>query len=467
MYPAVGSDLSRKNKVYRASLIEFNSICITNGFLRIQSFVDGSDDRPVTEHSPVLLQVAQLSIQMALIRLWNSIGIVPDVVIGHSLSEYAALCASGVLSAADAIYLVGSRAKLMEMNCTIGTHAMLAIQGEDSSSDQMNLQQSDLACINSAKEFVLSAPTTEVETLKHRFESLGYRATSLAVPYAFHSLQVDAILAPFREICSKVTFRKLKSEILSATLGRPLGDSSIDPEYLCRHARQTVNFYGALCDAKSNGIITSDSVFLEIGPSPVCNSFVNPLSAPQSLPGTNAVPLQHSQVPEFILTTSVHRVVKEEFGDVDNIVNAETDLSLSAIRHLLKGHVVSHVALCPSSLHGDIGITLGAYIHNSMSPHPTTDSTPIMNVRDMAVQKTLISRGLTPHIININAKASSSRQSIQIEISSQEGQHASFVVEFCKESEYVNDWKRTGLLVESRMQALREQSQGHEVHFLH
>lgn len=198
MYPFVGSDLFRTNKVYRASLIEFNSICITYGFPSIQNFVNGSDDRPVTEHSPVLLQVAQLSIQMALIRLWSSLGIVPDVVIGHSLGEYAALFASGVISAADAIYLVGSRAKLMEINCTIGTHAMLAIQGEYSSPDQMNLHQSDLACINSAKEFVLSAPTTEVETLKHRFESLCYRATSLTVPYAFHSSQVDAILAPFR-----------------------------------------------------------------------------------------------------------------------------------------------------------------------------------------------------------------------------------------------------------------------------
>lgn len=182
--------------------------------------------------------------------------------------------------------------------------------------------------------------------------------------------------------------------------------------------------------------------------------------------GTKAVPLQHSKVPEFIPTTSVHRMVKEKFGGDDNIVNAETDLSLSAIRHLLKGHVVNDVALCPSSLYGDIGITLGAYMHSRMNPDLTTDSTPVMNVRDMAVQKTLILRGLTPHIININAKANSSRRTIQIEISSQEGQHASFVVEFCKESEFVDDWKRTSFLVESRMQALREQIPGHEVHIL-
>jgi iterative type I PKS product template protein len=534
MYPAAGSDLFRMNKVYRSSLIEFNSICISYGFPKIQAVVDGSDDRSLLEHSPVLLQVAQVSIQMALIRLWNALGVIPDVVIGHSLGEYAALFASGVLSAADTIYLVGSRARLMEMNCTVGTHTMLAIQGGDLSSDLTNSHKSRLACINSGKEFVLSVLAADVETFKRQFEGLGYTVTPLAVPYAFHSSQVDAILAPFRDLCSRVTFRKPKCEILSPTLGRSLGKSVIGPDYLCRHARQTVNFYGALCDAQSNGLITSDSAFLEIGPSPVCNAFVrstlgssvttcaslhrkkkpwdNLAHAASDLSnrgikidwgeyhrefedslellelpsyawaqsnywidyqndwclnkGINTAPSQRYELPDFIPTTSVHRVIKERFGDHENILDAETDLSLSGIRCLLRGHMVNNVALCPSSLYGDIGITIGAYMHRKMNPHLTTDSAPGMNVRDMAVQKTLISGDMTPHIISINAKASESKQSIQMNISSQEGQHASFVVEFYKESECADEWRRIEFLVESRMESLREQRQGHEAHVL-
>lgn len=66
---------------------------------------------------------------MALLRLWNSWGVTPTVTLGHSLGEYAALNAAGVLSATDTIYLVGKRAQELVTKCTPGTHAMLAVAG--------------------------------------------------------------------------------------------------------------------------------------------------------------------------------------------------------------------------------------------------------------------------------------------------------------------------------------------------
>ena len=68
-------------------------------------------------------------LQIALAQYWELLGIQPDVVVGHSLGEYAALFAADVLSAADALFLVGKRAELMLAACAPGSHAMLAVRG--------------------------------------------------------------------------------------------------------------------------------------------------------------------------------------------------------------------------------------------------------------------------------------------------------------------------------------------------
>jgi iron transport multicopper oxidase len=52
-------------------------------------------------------------LEVAMVRLWNSWGVEPNLVIGHSLGEYAALYAAGTISAADVVFLVAKRASLM------------------------------------------------------------------------------------------------------------------------------------------------------------------------------------------------------------------------------------------------------------------------------------------------------------------------------------------------------------------
>lgn len=341
-------------------------------------------------------------------------------------------------------------------------------------------------------------------------------------------------MVPFRDICSRITYQNPNCKFLSSTLGRWVEDYAIDADYLCQHARQMVDFRGALCDAKAKDIIQDDSIFLEIGPNPVCNGFVksilgssaitcaslrrqkaswdNLASAASQLSnkgakvdwaeyhrefessmqllelpsygwalsnywidyqndwcltkGTGTASRQRLINSSFAGTTSVHRVVKEDFTHSEKFVKAETDLSEPNIRSLLKGHMVNNVALCPSSLYGDIGITIGTYMYKKMNTNSESGTIPGMNVRDMSVHKTLILHDVASHIISIDAKSSDSKSSIQISISSQQGEHASFVVEFCTQSDWVDEWSRTGFLVESRMESLREYDNGKSVYML-
>lgn len=82
-----------------------------------------------TVESPLVTQLALVVIQVALVQYWGLLGIKPSVVIGHSLGEYAALVAAGVLSVADALFLVGKRTELMLAVCERESHAMLSVRG--------------------------------------------------------------------------------------------------------------------------------------------------------------------------------------------------------------------------------------------------------------------------------------------------------------------------------------------------
>lgn len=118
-YSGLGKLLFKTSRQFRSDLEQFDHISRSQGFPSFMGLVDGSKD--IQTLSPVAVQLGMTCVQIALVHLWASWGVHPSIVIGHSLGEYAALNAAGVLSIADTIYLVGKRATLLETDCTIGT----------------------------------------------------------------------------------------------------------------------------------------------------------------------------------------------------------------------------------------------------------------------------------------------------------------------------------------------------------
>ena len=123
-YAAMGRQLFETSKHFRSDLESFDKLAQIQSFPSFLALVNGSDEDLKTL-SPAITQLGMACVQMALVNLWTSWGLEPRVVIGHSLGEYAALYAAGVLCAADAIFLVGARALRLETECTrdtVGIH---------------------------------------------------------------------------------------------------------------------------------------------------------------------------------------------------------------------------------------------------------------------------------------------------------------------------------------------------------
>ncbi|KAI1109012.1 polyketide synthase [Nemania sp. NC0429] len=275
-YAALGKELYSHYSIFRQAINEYNQLALIHGFPSFLPLIDGSEPE-VQKLSPVIVQLGLASFEMALAKLWISWGIQPSVVLGHSLGEYAALHAAGVLSASDTIYLVGVRAQLLVEKCTAGTHAMLAVQGSvDTVTDALGAraQCTNIACVNGPRETVLSGSSTQIADAAEQLGSAGFKCTQLKVPFAFHSAQVEPILDDFEKLARSVQFHTPTIPVISPLLGKLVDNEPIDPTYLRNHARDAVNFLGGLVFAQENGVIDEKTVWLEVGPHPVCANMV-------------------------------------------------------------------------------------------------------------------------------------------------------------------------------------------------
>lgn len=274
-YASLGKQLFENSRQFRSDILDFDEIGRSQGFPSFLPLLDGTIT-DATSFTSFMLQLGQTCIQIALARLWISWGISPNAVIGHSLGEYAALNVAGVLSISDTIYLVGRRAELLEKHCTAGTHSLLAAAASVASTSQiLGGEKINIACINGPRETVISGPTEQLMSYSKILKAAGIKSLLLPCAYAFHSAQVTPILDPLRDSARSVSFAKATIPIISPLLQEVVdGGDVFGPEYLARHAREIVDFLGAITAAKREKLVDQNMVWIEIGPAPVCSAFI-------------------------------------------------------------------------------------------------------------------------------------------------------------------------------------------------
>ncbi|KAJ5689294.1 hypothetical protein N7462_003686 [Penicillium macrosclerotiorum] len=305
-YTGMGSQLYENSSQFRYHIEHLDRIVQSQGFQSILPLIDGSI--PVEELGPIVTQLGTTCIQMALTKLWISMGVSPSFVLGHSLGEYAALNAAGILTTSDTIYLAGRRAQLLTEQCKMGTHAMLAVKSSVAQVKQFlhdDDAAAEIACINAPSETVISGDNNMIDQLADKLANGGFKATKLKVPFAFHSAQVEPILSSLAEVAKGIKFHKPVIPFVSALLGDVLREENSDvlgPNYLTRHCRETVNFLAAL-EATRHAKLTNDkTIWVEIGSHPVCSGMVKSTFGPQA---TTAASLRRQEDTWKVLSNSL------------------------------------------------------------------------------------------------------------------------------------------------------------------
>ncbi|KAL5342863.1 hypothetical protein BJX70DRAFT_394305 [Aspergillus crustosus] len=272
----MGATLYNTSPRFKNVLDEYETHCTACGLSSFLGIIQGTLD--IADARPRQVQLAIVALELALARFLQDLGLKPDLVIGHSLGEYAALCVAGVLSVSDTLHLAHERAALMERHCIAGEYGVLAVPlGADETRTLLRETNSscEICCLNSPSHTVISGPSDKLQVLGEVLEKKGVKPTRLNVPYAFHSQQMDNLLPDFKQLAENVQFNNPNIPVASTLTGTIVEfEGTFNSSYLAEQCRQPVNFIGALKTSEAHGKISNDTVVLEIGPHPICTSLL-------------------------------------------------------------------------------------------------------------------------------------------------------------------------------------------------
>ncbi|NNN37850.1 acyltransferase domain-containing protein [Streptomyces sp. S3(2020)] len=222
-------------------------------------------DRPLGPESGVawdtaFAQPAIFALQVAQTRLWRSWGVRPGAVAGHSVGEFAALCAAGALSVADGMRLLCRRGRLMQ-----GTApgAMLAVFADRDRVRRLvaEVGRVELAVSNGPEHQVLAGPPDAVDEAYRLLTEQGLTGVPLPVDRAFHSALLDPVLDELRTAAERTELRPVEIEFVSGLDGvaHPPGWLP-DADHLVRQARRPADFHAVL------RTLGATDALLELGP---------------------------------------------------------------------------------------------------------------------------------------------------------------------------------------------------------
>ena len=229
-------------------------------------------------------QPALYALECALTAQWSSVGIRPDVVLGHSVGEIAAAQAAGVFGLEDGMRFACTRGTLLSET---DSGAMAAVFGPPaqvaSAVDAANAESTGVGvhiAADNGLHQVVSGPVEDVELLSTRLDSEGVRVRRLNTTRAFHSALVEPALDAIEASLDQITIQPPELTVVSNLTGDVVNDGQLlDGAYWRRHAREPVAFASGARRLADLGV----DVILEIGP----GSVLAPMASsawPESVP---------------------------------------------------------------------------------------------------------------------------------------------------------------------------------------
>ncbi len=263
-YVGMGATLYAEQPVFRAAADECLDLIVEYTGEDLRPILFAATDQADAEaalRQTAHTQPALFVIGYSLGRLWQSWGVEPQAMIGHSIGEFVAATLAGVWSLADGLRLVTQRARLMQ-DCPAG--GMLSVRLAEAAVLAELDPELDLAAVNGPQLCVVAGPHAALARQQAAWEKAGVTCRPLQTSHAFHSRMMDPVVERFAAACREIPLQAPRIPILSTVTTRWLSNSeACDPAYWAGHLRAPVRFAEsarALWQARPN------VVMLELGP---------------------------------------------------------------------------------------------------------------------------------------------------------------------------------------------------------
>jgi len=221
-----------------------------------------------------------LTASVALYRLWlQRGGRVPSVVAGHSLGEFSALVAAGVLAFSDAVRIVRLRGQAMQGAVPVGEGAMAAVLGLDDEAinticaeASVNGDTQVLAVnFNSPGQVVIAGHAAAVQSASVALKAAGAkRILPLPVSAPFHCNLMNKATGIMSEELNKLSFNQVENKLISNVTAKEILDIDELKELLVKQIENRVRWRESVINMINNDV----NHFIEIGPGKVLSGLV-------------------------------------------------------------------------------------------------------------------------------------------------------------------------------------------------
>ncbi|HEY6515275.1 MAG TPA: acyltransferase domain-containing protein, partial [Steroidobacteraceae bacterium] len=195
-------------------------------------------------NTTLFAQPALFTIEYATARLWLSLGVAPDALLGHSMGEYVAACLAGVFSLRDALRLVVSRARLVN---DLPEAVMLAVMLPEQELRAFLPNNLQVSLLNGPAHCVVAGAPEAAGEFERTLSARGVIYRRVQNGHAFHTSQMEQIFEPFRTELRTVRLCAPTVPYLSNVTGDWITpQQATDPEYWLLHASRTARFSDAL-----------------------------------------------------------------------------------------------------------------------------------------------------------------------------------------------------------------------------
>ncbi|WP_448331393.1 type I polyketide synthase [Streptomyces sp. DSM 41534] len=214
-----------------------------------------------------VVQPVLFAVMVSLARLWRSVGVEPDAVMGHSQGEIAAACVAGALSLGDAAKVVALRSQAIAVGLA-GRGGMVSVGLSAQQAEERIARWGgaiSVAAVNGPGSVVVSGDPGALDEMVAELEGEEVRVRRVPVDYASHSAHVEGIREELLRVLADLQPRSSEVPFYSTVSGELVDTAQLDAEYWYRNLRQTVELESTTRTLLDAG----HGVFIEVSPHPV------------------------------------------------------------------------------------------------------------------------------------------------------------------------------------------------------
>lgn len=213
-----------------------------------------------------IVQPALVAIEIALAKLWQSKGIHPEFVVGHSMGEAAAAYIAGILSMDEAAQVICLRSKLMKSQSGKGEMGVTDLTEQEARQYISGREDKlSIAVMNSPTSTVIAGEPEALNAVFTQLEAAGRFCRKVKVDVASHSPQMDPIKEELRQALQNLQPKDGEISFFSTALNKVIKGSELNADYWVNNLRNPVQFGSVIRSILEK----DDSVFLEMSPHPV------------------------------------------------------------------------------------------------------------------------------------------------------------------------------------------------------